>query len=294
MQIKVTIIFFLLVFTIQNCFAGAITFQKQRDLDFDINISLAIPKTVVVNPVIVNTFGTSARLRAKGDNGRNFTVDLLSSTVNITNANSDSMTVDTFLIGDGSTSGTTYSGTFGGEWYRMIVGATLHIAANQASGTYTGSITALINYDDANWLEFPKFVTINITAVIISNTTISLIRNMDFGNLVSLSVSANYTIDPVLSPTTGLSAEFSINGENNYNYLASILNSSINLTSGGNTMTVDTFLIGDGTTSGSTYSGTFPANGNSVTLYVGATLHVPAWQPGGTYTGSNTFVLNYN
>jgi len=294
MRIKITIIFFLLVFTIQNSFAGAITFQERRDLDFDTNIPLASPSIVVENPVNVNTSGTSSRIRAKGDSGRDFTVSITSSSVSITNANSDSMTVDTFLVGDGSTSGTTYGGTFGGGWYRMYVGATLHIGANQASGTYTGSVNAYINYDDASWLEFGRTITINITAVIITNTTISLVRNMDFGNLISISSPVNYTIDPVQSPTTGLSAQFSINGENNYNYMASVLNSSINLTSGGNTMAVDTFLIGDGSTSGSTYSGTFPASGNSVTLYVGGTLHVPALQPGGTYTGSNRFVLNYN
>ncbi len=61
---------------------------------------------------------------------------------------------------------------------------------------------------------------------------------------------------------------------------------SITLTSGGNTMTVDTYTDDAGATP--------TLVGGSDTFNVGATLHVGATQVSGTYSGTFSVTVNYN
>ena len=64
------------------------------------------------------------------------------------------------------------------------------------------------------------------------------------------------------------------------------LPSSATLTSGGDTMTIDTFNHDAG--------GTPTLSGGSDTFNVGATLNVGATQAGGTYSGTFSVTVNYN
>ncbi len=66
------------------------------------------------------------------------------------------------------------------------------------------------------------------------------------------------------------------------------LPSSATLTSGGNTMTVDTFTHDEGALP------KLPSGTGSETFNVGATLNVGAVQAGGTYSGTFAVTVSYN
>ncbi len=80
-------------------------------------------------------------------------------------------------------------------------------------------------------------------------------------------------------------ATFNVTGASGANYSIT-LPSSATLTSGGNTMTVDTYTDDAGATP--------TLVGGSDTFNVGATLHVGATQVSGTYSGTFAVTVNYN
>jgi hypothetical protein len=133
-------------------------------------------------------------------------------------------------------------------------------------------------------------------------TPISITKNVDmnFGNLAVSSTdpgtvvllpnnTRNKTGGVSLPATTGTvsAASFTVSGENGYSYTIT-LPSSLTISSGGNSMTVNTFT--------STPSNTGTLTGGTSTLNVGATLNVAAGQASGTYTsgGGFTVTVNYN
>ncbi len=124
------------------------------ELAFGNLIPSASAGTVVIHySTGVRTFPTSAvtgtsllpygnaQFQVTGDAGATYTVTLPAVESTLTNSNSDTMTVDTFTK---DLSGT---GTLTGGTSTFHVGGTLHVGANQASGTYTGTFNVTAAYN---------------------------------------------------------------------------------------------------------------------------------------------------
>ena len=134
-------------------------------------------------------------------------------------------------------------------------------------------------------------VNSNTAAIIVQPIGITNSGGMDFGLLaagVAVSVvnvstaSARSLSSGDVTLITGGSisaASFDVTGEPNGGFGITLPAGSITLTSGGDTMTVDTFVDSDAGT------GTLDGTGNA-SFTVGANLNVSAAQPVGNYTGT--------
>ena len=152
-----------------------------------------------------------------------------------------------------------------------------------------------------------SFAQATATAAASANiiTPISIVKNVDmsFGNVaVSASLAGTVVMTPAgarttsgaggvtLPSTTGTvaGADFTISGQASYTY-AITLPTTASLTSGLNTMTINTF------TSTPSVTGTLSGTGTD-DLKVGATLNVAAAQAAGLYTNSTVVpvTVNYN
>lgn len=140
--------------------------------------------------------------------------------------------------------------------------------------------------------------TANSSATIIQPISIVKVEGKDllFGNIIASAAGGSVVIATTGTPTlTGVAAPsvpgtrqaatFTVTGMAGVTY-AITLPASTNLTSGGNTMTVDNFL--------SDPNGTGLLTGGTQTLNVGAKLNVGPAQPAGTYTGSFAVTVGYN
>ncbi|HKK41473.1 MAG TPA: DUF4402 domain-containing protein [Bacteroidales bacterium] len=143
--------------------------------------------------------------------------------------------------------------------------------------------------------------TATASATIITPITITKSTDMNFGNVAvnatagtvvmatdnSRSVTGGCTL-PATAGTVAAAA-FDISGVASATYSITLPSSATTITSGANTMTVDTW------TSNPTPTGTLDGTGAS-TLLVGATLHVAGSQAAGTYTSATPFTVtvNYN
>ena len=92
----------------------------------------------------------------------------------------------------------------------------------------------------------------------------------------------------LVAGTTPTAAAFTVTGTVGHTYnITSLSGISCITSSGGNNMTIDTFTsnpVADGTATGSLTTG-------SQILYVGATLHILAAQPSGTYPSGTGFTI---
>ena len=138
----------------------------------------------------------------------------------------------------------------------------------------------------------------NVQVVLANAITIAKNQDLDFGTQIQ-GTTADVTVDPAAGtgPNGEVAANFTVTGDNGYNYVATTQNASTTLDDGGgNTITVDTYLIDDDGTDGVAaarpYDSTFGAA--TTTLYVGATCHILATDPAGTYIGSETLQVVYN
>lgn len=140
------------------------------------------------------------------------------------------------------------------------------------------------------------------TATIVTPITITKTVDMNFGNVaVSASSPGTVVLDPAGSRTpsggvtlpavtgTVAAASFDVAGQANYTYTITLPAGTHTITSGVNSMNVDTFTSSPSTT------GTLSASGTE-TLTVGATLNVSAGQASGTYVSGTPFdvTVNYN
>lgn len=141
-----------------------------------------------------------------------------------------------------------------------------------------------------------------VTATIVTPITITKTVDMNFGNAAVNATPGTILLLPAgtRSATGGVSfltgnpgtvtaAEFDITGLPAATYSISITNVPVTVTDGTNNMTVDTFTrtpAGAGTLTG----------GGTETVFVGATLNVPASQPAGVYASVTPFTVtvNYN
>ncbi len=178
------------------------------------------------------------------------------------------------------------SGNLSGQGRKQFrVGGTLQITAGQAAGSYTGNLT--LDCGTAN-------ATISVTATLGAPISISNTTSLEFGRLVPTGTAGTVTVTPagarsainvdLLGGTVG-AAGFSVTGEGSQAY-AITLPSSATLTSGGNTMTVDTFAHDAG--------GSPALSSGSDSFNVGATLQVGGSQAAGAYSGTYAVTVNYN
>ena len=165
------------------------------------------------------------------------------------------------------------------------IGATVHLAAGQAAGTYSGSFTFTCDGTSD---------TANVTITLLAPISISAAADMDFGTMVPTGTAGTVTVttagarssvDVDLLGGVPAAASFDVTGATGQAYVIT-LPSPATLTSGGNTMTVDTFNHDAGATP--------TLVGGSDTFNVGATLHVSAAQAAGTYSGTFDVTVNYN
>jgi hypothetical protein len=156
----------------------------------------------------------------------------------------------------------------------LALGTTAFAAQNTASAT--GTANARI-----------------ITAISITAGTA-----LNFGDVVPSAAAGTVTVTPAgvrssaggasLGNSTGVAAgAFTVNGQANATYSITLPGAPVTVTSGGNTMTVDTF------TSNPAGTGNLGAGGSQA-LAVGANLNVGANQAAGSYTGTYTVTVTYN
>lgn len=141
--------------------------------------------------------------------------------------------------------------------------------------------------------------TANASATIVTPISISKNNDMDFGNVATDGTVGSVTLSPAsgripaggvtLPATAGTvaAASFAVGGSGSYTY-AITLPSSVVITSGSNTMTVNNF------TSSPSLIGTLSSGAE--TLLVGAKLNLTASQAAGSYTSATPFTVtvNYN
>ena len=134
----------------------------------------------------------------------------------------------------------------------------------------------------------------NVTASIIAPIAITKSTDLAFASVVASGDADTVVVGPAgarscggtLNCTGTVSAGvFAVTGGAGETY-AITLPASATVTSGGDTMTVDTFT--------STPSGTGTLTGGAETLRIGATLQVGAGQALGGYTGTYVVTVEYN
>ncbi len=142
--------------------------------------------------------------------------------------------------------------------------------------------------------------TATATATIITPIAIAWGADMNFGNVASSVLAGTVELTPAgarsttggvtLPATTGTvsAASFTVTGEDGFAYVITLPAVATTISSGGNDMTVDTWI--------SNPSGTGTLTGGTSTLTVGATLNVGISQPAGTYVSGTPFtvIVNYN
>jgi hypothetical protein len=143
--------------------------------------------------------------------------------------------------------------------------------------------------------------TATATATIVTPIAISKTVDMNFGNAAVSASLGTIILTPASTrsatggvsflagtPGTITAASFTVTGLAAATYSITLPGAATTVTSGANTMTVDTW------TSSPTPTGTL--TGGTETLTVGATLHVAASQPAGVYVSGVPFsvTVNYN
>jgi len=138
------------------------------------------------------------------------------------------------------------------------------------------------------------------TATIVGPIGIANTADMNFGNVAVSAVAGTVVMTPAaVRSTTGgctlpaitgtvAAGAFNVTGAASYTYAITLPAAATTITSGGNTIVVDTWT--------SSPSGTGTLTGGSETLLVGATLNVAGSQPAGTYISGTPFTVtvNYN
>ena len=153
----------------------------------------------------------------------------------------------------------------------VVAGLVAGVAATVQAAADTGNATATI-----------------IIPIAIANTT-----DLAFGSVVSSGSADTVVVSPAGARTCGgtltctnsvTAGAFDVTGGTGETYTIS-LPASTTVISGGDNMTVDTFV--------STPTPTGTLTGGAETLLVGATLQVAASQPNGSYTGTYSVTVNY-
>ncbi|MDH5178329.1 MAG: DUF4402 domain-containing protein [Gammaproteobacteria bacterium] len=134
------------------------------------------------------------------------------------------------------------------------------------------------------------------SATVLTPIAISTTTNMSFGDLYADNVSSGTVVLAVdgsrtttggasLGTTPGTAAVFAVTGNVSATYVVTLPSTDVTLTSGANTMIVNTFSDNS--------LGALDGTGND-SFNVGATLNVGISQAPGAYSGSFNVTVNYN
>lgn len=146
------------------------------------------------------------------------------------------------------------------------------------------------------------------TATIIRPITIAAAVDLAFGNVVASSTTGTLLVaassgtpsqtagggatQPGTQKGTISAAKFDVGGEGAFTYTITLPSGAATLSSGGNSMTVDTWTSSIVTTAGQLDS--TAGNLGAQSFYVGGTLNVGANQVPGNYTGTFSVTVAYN
>jgi spore coat protein U-like protein len=176
----------------------------------------------------------------------------------------------------------------------LSVGATLHLAAGQAAGAYSGGLTLTCVADDGNPTDD---ATIAVLVTLLAPISISNTGELAFGTAAPTGVGGTITVAPDSGRTavnvdllggTVSAASFTVGGEAGTGYTIAVAPATLTITDGGvNNMDVDAWTTAP--TSPATLSGAPPDS-----LTVGATLNVGANQAPGVYSGTFSVTAEYN
>ena len=135
---------------------------KDEDLDFGSLIRGATNGTVVVPPsgartatggaILVGTLFNPARFAGFGAVGQSVQISMGANSITLNRVGGGAtMAVDTWVIGSTPTAVLTtnprvFTISSSNGIFNFPIGATLRVAANQASGTYTGTFNLILNY----------------------------------------------------------------------------------------------------------------------------------------------------
>lgn len=161
-------------------------------------------------------------------------------------------------------------------------------------------LVAMVGFSAASYAQ-TNTATATATGVILTPITISNVRNLNFGNIVSSGTIGTLTIAPTSAGTatagggasiatpagSPTSAQFAVSGVDNLAFTVTVPTSDHTVKSGANTMLVNAFTT-------NTTGGVANLSSGSYTLYVGATLNVGITQPAGTYVSETAFNVTVN
>ena len=168
------------------------------------------------------------------------------------------------------------------------IGGTLQVAAGQAAGNYTATMTM-----DCGTVA----ATVDVTATLLAPISISASGDMDFGTMLTTGIpGGTVTVTPagaISSVNVDLfggfpaAASFDVTGASGQAYVITLPpDGTVTLTGPGAPMAVDAFTDDAGATP--------TLVGGSDTFNVGATLKVGATQAAGNYSGTFSVTANYN
>ena len=133
-----------------------IKIEKAADLIFGSFAAGADPGVVTISTsgartksggvTLISTAGGAARFTVTGATGASFGISLSGTTLT-SGSDTMSFTPVSDLTGAKSPSGTVTTGTLAGGTQTLYVGGALAVLADQAAGTYTGSLTATVEYN---------------------------------------------------------------------------------------------------------------------------------------------------
>lgn len=134
-----------------------IAVAKSADLSFGKFAASAAPGTVTVSPNGARSFtggaiaagGTSsaAKFDVTGEIGLTYSITLGGSTQLSDGTNTMTFTPVSDVTASAITTGNVTSGTLAGGAQSIYVGGVLSVGANQAANTYTGTVTATVDYN---------------------------------------------------------------------------------------------------------------------------------------------------
>ena len=134
-----------------------INITKSADLAFGSFAAGATAGTVTVTPggarsagggvTAVTSTATAAKFDVTGLAGMGYSIDVAATTLSDGSGNSMTLTPISDLTASASTANTVTTGSLTGGAQSIYVGGVLAVAANQAAGTYNGSVTATVNYN---------------------------------------------------------------------------------------------------------------------------------------------------
>lgn len=138
---------------------AAINIQKTSDLAFGNFAASAASGTVTITPggtrtaadgvtAISGGTATAAKFDVTGQAGLGYSIAIVASPLtDAGGTNSMTLTPISDFTASGSTSNTISAGTLTGGAQSFYVGGVLSVAANQAAGDYSGTVTATVNYN---------------------------------------------------------------------------------------------------------------------------------------------------